>query len=444
MGWNNSTKKMTAPLTIGDISTATGAASGDLGTCITTGTINKWAKYKPQRSSDLGELSSRGNYGFDFSDGDGDTTVYFSSIVNALRAALNPNRCAETGTRRIHLGPGDWPYLRPRGNAQNREEWFRMFDFLNDSNHSTGGYYSEAPYPYKYTIPASPTECHTETCQCEFAIRKNSGAELYLTDFTKQNVNIGNLYLGIVYRKSTESSSIAHLVRSSATVSSLTTSTDSTITVTFPSQGTYYGCFVATSASPSGDGTGSTIYFPDTLLTGAQYSQNHSTFEFSYSISGVPVDYDISWVSSTPSISSYDQLTDSYTLSLPTEMQAEFWDHGSSPHGNPQTNGQFLDLQISLFVYNSNTQSNELIWDYVIQGVGTLPSSTGQTTLSSYTSTITIPWDDVKLYAGSTVKVVAQLNSRGTGQGNAFASLYYAGTGDRGLETTTTLPTKTS
>ncbi len=51
MSWNSETKTLTAPMSTGDISYALSNSSLDLGSLIQRGTINKWAKFKPVKSS---------------------------------------------------------------------------------------------------------------------------------------------------------------------------------------------------------------------------------------------------------------------------------------------------------------------------------------------------------------------------------------------------------
>lgn len=49
--------KITAPVTIGDVERTIGVASGDLGTLCTSGSINKWSKYKPEQYMSFNELT---------------------------------------------------------------------------------------------------------------------------------------------------------------------------------------------------------------------------------------------------------------------------------------------------------------------------------------------------------------------------------------------------
>lgn len=59
MGWDSSSHiLLTAPISIADLTYATGIASNDLGTQLSTGSWNKWAKYKGIDSTEVGILTA--------------------------------------------------------------------------------------------------------------------------------------------------------------------------------------------------------------------------------------------------------------------------------------------------------------------------------------------------------------------------------------------------
>lgn len=132
MGWNSTTKEMSAPLnidSIGDIQQATNMSNhGDLGDCIENGTINRWSAIKPMRSSALNAMTASdredANYGF---------LVDSVTEGGVLQPGIYGDSIASVFSNAVANG-GDWPYLRPRGSANN--EWFRMMDF--DGYHGTG------------------------------------------------------------------------------------------------------------------------------------------------------------------------------------------------------------------------------------------------------------------------------------------------------------------
>lgn len=125
MGYNSTTGKITSPISIGDVATAFDYSSGDLGTLITNVSINKYAKYKPVRSSITGALNAVNlanvDYGFNMSKMfcDGNPTPSFSTFFTNLAV---------------------WEYQRPRGVDQSHTEWFRLLDF--------NGYNENAVAPY--------------------------------------------------------------------------------------------------------------------------------------------------------------------------------------------------------------------------------------------------------------------------------------------------------
>lgn len=121
MPWNDTTKIMTAPLNIngqGDIQKATGCDSGDLGQCIVNGTINRWAKWKPQRSTKIAPLTLAERTADHF----GLSLTKYTTVAD-LMAGVQAD--------------GGWAYLQPRDNGSDK---YRMYDFLNASDITATGY----------------------------------------------------------------------------------------------------------------------------------------------------------------------------------------------------------------------------------------------------------------------------------------------------------------
>lgn len=120
---------MTAPLNInagGDIQQAVNWNSGDLGECVSKGTINKWAKWKPERSPKVGTLTLD------------------DRRDNSFGLAITP--CGPHGDISSFVSgfASQWAYLRPRGVDGARDERYRMTDFINPSSPSGAGYNSRA------------------------------------------------------------------------------------------------------------------------------------------------------------------------------------------------------------------------------------------------------------------------------------------------------------
>jgi hypothetical protein len=101
MGYSNGI--ITAPVSIYDVQRAIGASSPDLGTLCRHANINKWAKYKPVRSSVISVMT----------DADFIAAGYGLSAPAAFYAnTQNPD--------------ATWQYLKPRTN-----DWARLSDFNN-------------------------------------------------------------------------------------------------------------------------------------------------------------------------------------------------------------------------------------------------------------------------------------------------------------------------
>ena len=136
MPWNNSTKIMTAPVGIGDISRAVGYTSLDLGTLIKNGPlIRPMAKYKPIRHSKQGVLTDAERKAKRF----GMTEpTFFTPGVSGSTITLPPA----------------WEYLRPRGNTCNNgsNEWYRMLDFANGASTTDAGYDGRAVQPFAIKV----------------------------------------------------------------------------------------------------------------------------------------------------------------------------------------------------------------------------------------------------------------------------------------------------
>lgn len=120
MGWNGNL--LTAPISIGDVSTACHYSSNDLGSCIKNGgdNINVMAKYKPVKFNKP-TLSAAER----------------ESVRYGMSAPPNFVPSTNNGTL-----PPAWTYNRPTAGAPN--EWFRMLDF--------DGYDENAVQPVAITV----------------------------------------------------------------------------------------------------------------------------------------------------------------------------------------------------------------------------------------------------------------------------------------------------
>lgn len=141
MSWDATNRWIVGPVSIGDVSTATGTASGDLGTLCTSPLINPLALWKPFRNPNPG----------------------FASI-QAQRDAIKAARCGFlSGTyglpsyfpmqgSGLDIPHAVWSYGKPRGfggGAAGAHEYYRITDFSPVGNTvATGGYYPDAVAPF--------------------------------------------------------------------------------------------------------------------------------------------------------------------------------------------------------------------------------------------------------------------------------------------------------
>lgn len=113
----------------GDIELAVGHTSGNLATCISNGSINMWAKYKPVRLNSINTLdqwdSSAQEWRNDSSwwKGDDGKCGAYISVFTDLGSTSTPG----TFLYMLKNGQLGWTYNRPRGGAYN--EPFRQTDF---------------------------------------------------------------------------------------------------------------------------------------------------------------------------------------------------------------------------------------------------------------------------------------------------------------------------
>ena len=125
---------MTAPVGMGDISAAVGNTSGDLGTLITSGTINKWARYKPIQHSAVG------------------------FVTEVQRRAANFGISAsEYSSPQLAAEPlNTWAYARPLTGYFRKADFVKMTDAGIAS--TTTGYTTREVAPCRGFAAASSTE----------------------------------------------------------------------------------------------------------------------------------------------------------------------------------------------------------------------------------------------------------------------------------------------
>ena len=150
---SNSNGYIKAPVNIAaDLGYVLGTGSGDLGYNIVNGNINRWAMFKPVRSSAKNSVSRNTLEMLGF----GNTLPYATSVQGLL-----------------NLYDGNWNgwnYLRPRGAGSS--EWYRAFDFCKIASGgvastSDPGYNHNAPNPFgRFSL--SPTTVAAAQGQIQF------------------------------------------------------------------------------------------------------------------------------------------------------------------------------------------------------------------------------------------------------------------------------------
>ena len=103
MAYNSSTQKITAPVDMGDISTALGVDSLDIGTLYESENVNKWSRRKPVRRPELGELADTM---FEGTASDmADNIHYGIKITGSTSAKIGPSL--------VQIHNADFQYIRP-------------------------------------------------------------------------------------------------------------------------------------------------------------------------------------------------------------------------------------------------------------------------------------------------------------------------------------------
>jgi hypothetical protein len=196
MGWDNSTKIMTAPIGNGDISFATGVAGPPytMGNMVANSSfINKWAKYKPVKKQGL-DFASQRNSDFtwkstaDWWKGYNGQCGLTFDIFNSL----GTNTMSTSGTffHDLLAGSLTWGYEKPTGGSYP----YRHFDFLQ--------YYGAAPKPVTGVYDNLRLYGGGKLSIQLDATRAEDGLGIQLSDLVINNVATSAWYVGILIWKS--------------------------------------------------------------------------------------------------------------------------------------------------------------------------------------------------------------------------------------------------
>lgn len=171
-------------ISIADIQAVLGLSKNDIGGLITTGNINKWAKYKPYRSANLTTTDTARR-----------EAKYGLSITEYTDLG-SPTSTSSFLYKLVHNQLG-WEYLRPRGKGGGQggaNEWFRFFDF--------DGYYHGAVCPIGEPITMIYVTGGTAQIAWDLLDNLNSG-NLTLPDIYIGNTPLSGYYLGVLLYRDT-------------------------------------------------------------------------------------------------------------------------------------------------------------------------------------------------------------------------------------------------
>lgn len=182
-----------APVSLVDIRQiiSGGANIGDLGTLITNGTINKWAKYKPESYKAMIYMSDdnrkSNNYGIV-------NIPYYSQVSDMAKDVLANTMANASNVSSLNLRLDAWSYKKPSGGENSP---YRMYDFVKYGDTSKG-YLSTAPAPI-----GTATESDLEgslSDEVSIVFDGNTAIDervLRLKDFMFEGVDVGKNYLGL-------------------------------------------------------------------------------------------------------------------------------------------------------------------------------------------------------------------------------------------------------
>ena len=188
MPYNNGI--VTAPVNINDIRSAVSHSSGDIGTLIMNGSINKWAKYKPVRNPVVDTVTGQWDYNNNrwLNNASwwkaGGNCGFLIEQFTEFGASLTTPGTFMYKLMNQQLG---WTYPRPQGGAQ---QPFRYQDFAQYNRNAIAPY-GEIGATKIYVQPSG-------YAQIDWEITYVDDDNLRLTDFSISNHPLSDFYLGIL------------------------------------------------------------------------------------------------------------------------------------------------------------------------------------------------------------------------------------------------------
>ena len=209
MGYNSSTRKITAPVGIGDVQAALNDWNNDLGRLCKSANINMWAKYKPvikdminttsQLKSDLTWKSINGSGGLGTDAWFMSTYLNYGITPKAVSYSTDDNRMITAlntlANSHINGGLNGWTYQTPSGGSSSP---YRLTDY--------NGYYRDAPPPVRM-VSGMPTVTASSNSAWSYGVQIMGSAVNDITgsiderDYLLASDVIGTCYLGIAIFK---------------------------------------------------------------------------------------------------------------------------------------------------------------------------------------------------------------------------------------------------
>ena len=188
MGYSNGI--ITAPVSVYDIRNAVSHSSGDIGTLISNGSINKWAKYKPVRNASIDTVSGQWDYNNNrwltsatWWKGSGNCGLSVQAFTEFGNSLSTPG----TFMYKLINGQLPWDYQRPGGGSQ---QPFRFQDFAQ--------YNRNAIAPYGEIGATTIYVTQSWTAQIDWEVVYVDELNLRLTDIVVSGHSLSDFYLGLI------------------------------------------------------------------------------------------------------------------------------------------------------------------------------------------------------------------------------------------------------
>lgn len=164
MSYNSTTKTISSPVSCGDVSTALGTTSLDVGTLCKHTSVNKWARYKPMEALSTSTAALTENDRME---------------VGSSRGCYYGNKVTVTTNNLSDLHSADWSWDKPT-------TWFRLLDFSGYNHAATlltqatmpAIAYVDLAYSFEVSFKLAASGAETSALPVRSIIEKVTGATL--------------------------------------------------------------------------------------------------------------------------------------------------------------------------------------------------------------------------------------------------------------------------